>query len=117
MISFSVEVVRDPTPCAERRQHYTLYLIPYTFLIPQQIALILSLHLAPFFYAMPFALCPMPYPARRLFLLDNIVLFDVNSLNTLELPPMPVRPTLKFVPGQIFASVEKISQISCPQKR
>ena len=51
-----------------------------------------------------------------LIILDRIAVFHVNSVNTPELPPMPVTPTLKFVPGQIFGSVEKISRISCPQK-
>ena len=50
-------------------------------------------------------------------MLDRIAIFHVNSADTPELPPMSVTPTLKFVPGQIFVSVEKISQISCPQNR
>jgi hypothetical protein len=50
-----------------------------------------------------------PQPAPRMFFLDRIALFHVKSLNTLKLPPMPVIPALKLVPGQIFASVEKTS--------
>jgi hypothetical protein len=50
-----------------------------------------------------------PYLATRTFFLDRIAFFHVKSLNTLTLLRMPLIPTLKVVPGQILASVEKTS--------
>jgi hypothetical protein len=40
-----------------------------------------------------------------LIILDRFAVFHVNSPNTLILPPMPVKTTLKFATGQNLASV------------